>query len=155
MRKIVPVVLASVLAFASATPALAVPAHHGAGRCFDPASLCHAAMNEGFMPHVRSLHAQVLALVERASAANAAASARTPSASAVEAPSTQVAPAPQSTQAPSYGYGGCGYYVDADADGICDYHGSGCYGRGYGDNSYGGNGYGRHHGGGHHGGWHH
>lgn len=145
MKKTIPVVLAAVLAFGGAVPALANPAHQRA-RCFSDSAVC-----ESVVPQIRSLHAKIASLVAEASAAvTAAASERAASTSVTTESSSGRAVAPQSVQTPSYdrSYGGCGYYVDADGDGICDYHGSGCYGS---NRSSGG--YGRHHGSGHHGGW--
>lgn len=152
MKKILPVVLAAVLAFGCAVPAFADPVHHGSGRCIDRAATCRAILDEGFMPHIRSLHAQALVLFERASAAAAV----SPQAAPAQTPSSPTVPAPSSASTPSAGYGSCGYYVDEDGDGICDYHGNDCWGAGRGSGyGAGTNGYGGHHGGGHHRGSHH
>lgn len=186
-RRVLTVALAAVLTLGCAAPAYAANYPYRcevAGPCFTGVSVCRSIMQDSIMPAIQSLrdHVSAIAAAEVA-AAEAAAQAAASSANAPASPqaAAQGSTAPQQAAA-SYGSGPCGYYVDANGDGICDYHNSNCWrnstgsqgtpsgnsngangnGAGQGGQSAGnGNagagtyGYGYHHGGGHHGGRHH
>lgn len=185
-KKVLTVALTAVLTLGCAVPAYAAgyPYHHEvAGHCFSGVAHCRAVAQDGILPAIQSLRDHVAAVAAaEAAAAEAAAQAAAEAAAAEAAAQAQAAAKQQAatqknatpqTGTRSYGYGGgaCGYYTDSNGDGICDYHGGGCWGTGAGSGNgnqggtssgsvnnggYGnGSGYGYHHGGGHHGGRHH
>lgn len=165
MKKLVMFALAAALSFGSAVPAFAVGPHHRSGQCFDYTEVCHRMAQNLITPGLQSLNERLGAVL------GMCAYPLNPNGQGVGA-GQQVDT--YATSPSLCANGACGMYLDADADGICDYHGVNCtnmggnyvdangdgvcdnYGSGY-SNGNGANGtnagYGRHHGGGHHGGW--
>lgn len=161
MKKLIMLALAAVLSFGSAIPAFAVGPHHRAGQCFDYAELCHKVAQNVLTPGLQSLNARLSAVLDMCALPLDPNAQGTASGPQVDTYATS----------PSLcANGACRMYLDENADGICDYHGTDCpnmggaandgaaNGTGPGDaggTPNGGSSYGRHHNSGHHGGYHH
>lgn len=162
MKKLVMVALAAALSFGSVVPAFAAGPHHKAGQCLDYATLCHNMAQNVLTPGLQSLNERLSAVLAQVNPASAMAFAN--GGQQVDAYATS----------PSLcANGACEMYLDADHDGICDYHGADCpnlggstggnAGNSAGNgsasngsgNNFGGSAYGGHHNSGHHGGYHH
>lgn len=162
MKKLIMVVLAAVLSFGSAVPAFAVGPHHKAGQCLDYSEVCHRMAQSVIAPGLQSLNERLSAVLDMCALPLD--------------PNAQGAGQQVDTYATSPSLcanGACEMYLDADHDGICDYHGANCPNMSgsansnngsagsssgnanSGSGSNGGSYHGGHHNSGHHGGNHH
>lgn len=166
MKKIAAIALAAVLSFGCAAPAFAAGPHHGTGRCLNYSEFCQSVAQTVLAPGLQSLN-------DRLSSALAQVNGNGYGARSAAAGVDTYATSPSLCA-----NGACGRFLDADGDGVCDYHGQNCTNMGggnyvdadgdgvcdnYGTNRQGtgnginggaGTGYGSHHGAGHHGGYH-
>lgn len=122
MKKLAAVALAAVLSFGCAAPAFAAGPHHGVGRCLNYSGICQGVAQKVLAPGLRSLNERlgnVLAQVSETGAQVADAGAGYGRGSGFGTDTNATSPSLCAN-------GACGLYLDADGDGVCDYHGENC-----------------------------
>lgn len=164
MKKLAAFALAAALMFGSAVPAFAVGPHHKAGQCLDYSEVCHRMAQSVIAPGLQSLNERLGAVLNMCAL---------PLDLNGQGAGQQVDA--YATSPSLCANGACEMYLDADHDGICDYHGANCPNMGgsttnngsagstgssssnanSGSGSNGGSYCGSHHNSGHHGGGHH